>query len=1132
MPKTDVVLDTIDVPAKKRPKKDIPPQKEVALEHDKPHAFTANDFKQLAANEHARYMPNAKKIGHAVILKDGDNTLAYQYPIPIDNTDPAMPQLRPLLKIEEFEPFRGMTRYRAESPNGTKMYAKRFIFGELGKDDATTTIQIACFSPTNKAGNQLPFWGSTKETPVFSSVLSEKMQKDLKKELSEIKPVFKGGDIQEVQHTSVPKRDLIATRNPTQNKVMGESARDAYESFFDTMSDELNPEMKARLKRAFQADIKGGLFINSYRPEWLHLYGWSLTPIDENPQTKDNLGAGPKWANTQMMVLERIVKWFALNSPESLLTIQPKFDMLLDSDLIKHIDFNVKIQIKNKYVKLMQSIDPFLAYPMFPKASDLAQGAAITYDLLNKVKPVSKQEVIRPGMKPIEKAAESSSSSSLDFVVIKKKPSGLVSDGVMKTAKGKTEKVDAPASKVPKVTKFKAKKSIPSDQNNDDSAVQIYATSLEADYDTPWRGPKEQSCSGSGVIIENMGRKYILTNAHVVENNIFLEVILSNDRKRKYEAKYKCISYQSDLALLDIDDPEFQELAKPAEIAGLDEMVIKDQKVRVVGFPMGGAEISVSKGIVSRIEVGTYAQSGEDMLQVQVDAAINPGNSGGPVFSKGKVVGLAFQGLGMQGLSYIIPVPILRHFLKEAFSGKPYRGFPVIPYIIEQMENHDEREYYGLGNRSGVRVKRVDNLSDAFNKLKPDDILLSIDGMPISNKGTIDIEGIGTDIDFIHATHAKFIGDTVHFEVLRKHEATDKISIHQVDVILDCVPGETEKAGVVEHDKMPTYYINSALCFMPLTRNYIDGAGSDFEEIRELETGCSLADAPKKFRDEQVIVISHILKCKETTGYEKHSNSVVKEINGRVIKNMNDVLMAMDGHNSGKHKISLAGGSKIIVKNMSEPELKVLLKRHHIPSVKSEDLMSLELPSPSIKRPLTLQIPTSVRMVPVEDSPKPELAKRKTLASPSSWLDSPLAQDIKEAPKSSLGFFAKKRRIAELSEADDLSLPPLSAESMPGFKKYIASLDELEARYKDQPDFDDDEISDDDYNEADDDEEESSDESSRSHEDEDIEESDHEQQHVSSSSSKQGVSRYGMFRSLNKPSDAGVSSNMGIKFKP
>ena len=221
-----------------------------------------------------------------------------------------------------------------------------------------------------------------------------------------------------------------------------------------------------------------------------------------------------------------------------------------------------------------------------------------------------------------------------------------------------------------------------------------------------------------------------MTNAHVAENAVFLQVRLSNDRLRKYEAKAKCVSYQCDLALLEVDDPEFNQLIEAVELGS---MVDLRQKVMVVGFPMGGTEISLSKGIVSRIEVDSYAMSDQALLQVQVDAAVNPGNSGGPVFSGGKVVGVAFQGYGLQGLSYMIPIPIMQHFLTEAFSNKPYRGFPTIPFIIEELENFHEREYYHLGDKTGVRIKSVDILSDAFNKLKTDDVILAIDGLRVSN---------------------------------------------------------------------------------------------------------------------------------------------------------------------------------------------------------------------------------------------------------------------------------------------------------------------------------------------------------------------------------------------------------------
>ena len=66
-------------------------------------------------------------------------------------------------------------------------------------------------------------------------------------------------------------------------------------------------------------------------------------------------------------------------------------------------------------------------------------------------------------------------------------------------------------------------------------------------------------------------------------------------------------------------------------------------EVAVVVYPVGGEEISITEGVVSRIEVQRYSHSQRHLLAVTVDAAINAGNSGGPVFGDGKVVGIAFQ---------------------------------------------------------------------------------------------------------------------------------------------------------------------------------------------------------------------------------------------------------------------------------------------------------------------------------------------------------------------------------------------------------------------------------------------------------------------------------------------------------
>src|SRR5206468_2368400 len=68
---------------------------------------------------------------------------------------------------------------------------------------------------------------------------------------------------------------------------------------------------------------------------------------------------------------------------------------------------------------------------------------------------------------------------------------------------------------------------------------------------------------------------------------------------------------------------------------------VKDN-INVYGYPTGGSELSVTQGIVSRIEYTDYYYQTSG-LRIQVDAALNFGNSGGPAVSDGKLVGLVFS---------------------------------------------------------------------------------------------------------------------------------------------------------------------------------------------------------------------------------------------------------------------------------------------------------------------------------------------------------------------------------------------------------------------------------------------------------------------------------------------------------
>merc|ERR1719434_392501 len=145
--------------------------------------------------------------------------------------------------------------------------------------------------------------------------------------------------------------------------------------------------------------------------------------------------------------------------------------------------------------------------------------------------------------------------------------------------------------------------------------------------------------------------------------------------------------------------------------------------VLCVGFPVGGDTISVTSGVISRIEVTTYTQASMELLGIQIDAAINSGNSGGPAFNAaGECVGVAFQSMGAdeaENIGYVIPTVVVTHFLNDLLKHGKYTGFPTLGVDIQTMENAHLRESYGMApKQKGALVSRVVPTSAAAKVLK------------------------------------------------------------------------------------------------------------------------------------------------------------------------------------------------------------------------------------------------------------------------------------------------------------------------------------------------------------------------------------------------------------------------------
>jgi S1-C subfamily serine protease len=219
----------------------------------------------------------------------------------------------------------------------------------------------------------------------------------------------------------------------------------------------------------------------------------------------------------------------------------------------------------------------------------------------------------------------------------------------------------------------------------------------------------------------------VLTNAHVVNEAVLIHVVKAGSTKKERAKVVKgAFSVDLDLAILQIDNAAFWENTSPLSLSPRLPELFSD--VMVVGFPAGGRQVCVTKGVVSRITTARFAIDGfpsPELLAVQIDAAINPGNSGGPALSPvGNICfGVAAQkdaSAHIDNIGYIIPSLTVLNFLSDVEEHGHFRGVIDPGFYWAPLENKGIRKRHSLpaeGN-TGVLVSSVKTFSHAATKLK------------------------------------------------------------------------------------------------------------------------------------------------------------------------------------------------------------------------------------------------------------------------------------------------------------------------------------------------------------------------------------------------------------------------------
>lgn len=452
-----------------------------------------------------------------------------------------------------------------------------------------------------------------------------------------------------------------------------------------------------------------------------------------------------------------------------------------------------------------------------------------------------------------------------------------------------------------------------------DNIVNIQVSTLTPDYREPWNAGQPGGGSGTGWLV---GKNRFVTNAHVVSDGTRL-IIRSTSDSEPHPARVVAVAHDCDLALVEaIDEKDFAHL-KPLEVGGIPDL---NTEVSVIGYPIGGERISVTRGVVSRIDFQPYSHTGVDShLTIQVDAAINPGNSGGPVLQDGKVVGVAFQaysGRVAQNVGYMIPTPIIKRFLKDVEDGKydHYVDFAISDFPVE---NPAQRKALGLPNDGiGVMVADVEPIGSAAGVLKEGDVLRALDGNPVLSNGLMKVDG--QLIDKNEVIERKFAGEKVAIDLIRdgkpmKTEMTLKRFTPYVTL------GE-------QHDKRPRYLVYAGLVFQPMDRNLVDAY-----QLRDPVVSYVFDNyLSKKIYVERpdVVILTNVLADDVNSYVQSLAPSIVDEVNGVKIKTMNDLKDALKAKGSKPDFVEIKlfekGRPLILKRQLAEEAHPQIMKNYRI----------------------------------------------------------------------------------------------------------------------------------------------------------------------------------------------------------
>jgi S1-C subfamily serine protease len=438
------------------------------------------------------------------------------------------------------------------------------------------------------------------------------------------------------------------------------------------------------------------------------------------------------------------------------------------------------------------------------------------------------------------------------------------------------------------------------------SVVKVLVTKREPDYFKPWTKAAPEKSSGSGVVIEG---KRILTNAHVVmhASQVFVQMRRGGDQ---LNAKVKAIGPGIDLAIVELTDPERLKDVPAVPLA--DALPELKSHVSVYGYPAGGDDLSITDGIVSRIEFTSYNYAAGG-VRIQVDAALNPGNSGGPAINEGKIVGLVFSKINeAENIGYLIPADEIREFLKHADKGR-YDGNLLLLDEYQTAENEALRKFLKIpADVTGIVITKPYSDKDDY-PLQQWDVITHIGKHTIDNQGYVDIRD-GLRMRFLYYVAREARDDKIDLTILRDGE--------KKEVSVPVAPRRETVLPTLQ-DEYPEYFIYGPLVFEVASQEYVRALGANgLGALLVLQSPMlsRLYDKPDEPGEQLVVLATRMFPHPSIKGYDNRPLGVIEKLNGKPVKNLRGLAEMIRDSQDEFLRFEMAERSEALVFKRAEME--------------------------------------------------------------------------------------------------------------------------------------------------------------------------------------------------------------------